>query len=270
MDAGGAGGRALDRLLHHRAHAALVDVAHGEGADARLLDVLASPPGRRRAGRPPRPARRRPSARLAARPTSVVSPSPRATASGIPWMFPVGLVSGRVHVAVGVEPDEADLLLPRLRWYRDTPAIVPMAIEWSPPSTTGMLPRRARRPPCPAAPRRSPDLLQVLHASDRRGRGSPGSRRRCPRGPAPRSRARARGRGCSAARNADGPMSTPRRPAPRSRGTPMTVTLFLLVVISRPGGKLARPQKGGQTRDGGGNGRPSRRPRALRASAASM
>ncbi len=54
-----------------------------------------------------------------ARFTSEGAPRPSTAASGIPWMFPVGLVSAGVRVGVGVEPDEAELLLPPVEVPRE-------------------------------------------------------------------------------------------------------------------------------------------------------
>jgi hypothetical protein len=39
MEPGGAGGRDADGLIHHGAQAALVDIAHGEGADAAVAHL---------------------------------------------------------------------------------------------------------------------------------------------------------------------------------------------------------------------------------------
>ncbi len=94
MDAGRAGGRPLDRLLHHRAHAALVDVAHREGADPGGLDGPALRPGPRRGCPRAPPARPPPSAGSPARLTRLSAPCPSTAASGMPWMLPLGLVSG--------------------------------------------------------------------------------------------------------------------------------------------------------------------------------
>jgi len=72
-----------------------------------------------------------------ARETRLFSPMPRATARGMPWMFPLGEVSG-----VFMSPWASNQMRPMrsscFRKWRDTPAMVPIAIEWSPPSTTGI------------------------------------------------------------------------------------------------------------------------------------
>ena len=126
------------RLLHHRAHAALVDVAHGEDVDARAADDLAL--ARRRSSRACRPARRSPASHLgreAADPRQVaVAQAERRCASGMPWTLPDGVVSGVFMSAWAsnqISPNDS----PRPRRKRATPATEPMATEWSPPSTSG-------------------------------------------------------------------------------------------------------------------------------------
>ena len=194
-----------------------------------VLDVLRARRRPRRAGRPPPRARRRPWApRRPGRPGSA-RPSPARPPAGMPWMLPLGDVSG-VFMSPWASNQMSPIFWPRSRWKRETPAIVPIAIEWSPPSTTGMRPLASARAHPVAqrlaggadlAPgtcsRGSPGSLRLL---DRRPSTSPASRRRSP---ASRSVW-----WMSASRKADGPMSTPRRPAPRSRGTPMNVTVWVM------------------------------------------
>ena len=163
---------ALARLIASSitdAHPPLVDVAHGEGADAGGLDVR--PLRRTSTSRMPTSAAREPSTigEKPARFTSEGAPRPSAAASGIPWMFPVGLVSRGVRVGVGVEPDEARAS-PSVRWkWRASPAIVPIATEWSPPRTTGVAPVSS------ASPTRSRSVSQTSTISFRYlRRGSPG------------------------------------------------------------------------------------------------
>ena len=86
-------------------------------------------------------------------------------------MFPVGLVSG-----VFMSPWASNQMSPifflfRSRWNCDAPAMVPMAIEWSPPSTIGMRPSAST----PATTSRR--AAQVWRISFRYlSFGSPGSR----------------------------------------------------------------------------------------------
>ena len=71
--------------------------------------------------------------------------------------------SPRVFMSPWASNQMSPIFSPRSRWKRATPAIVPIAIEWSPPSTTGRAPA-AQTPRHPVAQRLAglADLLQVL------------------------------------------------------------------------------------------------------------
>src|SRR6185312_15218216 len=80
--------------------------------------------------------------RAGARPAMLVSslrPLPSSTESGMPWMLPEGLLSG-VFMSVWASHQNT----PRSRFLRRRllamPEMVPMAWEWSPPSTSGNSP----------------------------------------------------------------------------------------------------------------------------------
>src|SRR3990172_7746891 len=106
--------------------------------------------------------------------------------------------------------------------------MVPMAIEWSPPRTSGVSP--------------APMLFETLRAGSSitatisgryrsfgssTSRASGSSELRLPSSMTSYSRSRSRCR-IPALRIADGPMSTPRRPAPRSMRTPMIRMMSML------------------------------------------
>ena len=109
-----------DGLLHHGAQAALVDVAHGEGADAGIAHVRLL--RRVHVAQPHDHACSRVDLRLEAeqvRPAPA-DPCPAMQASGMPWTLPLGLRFGRVHVGVRVQPDQADASGRAARkWLRD-------------------------------------------------------------------------------------------------------------------------------------------------------
>ena len=88
----------------------------------------------------------------------------------MPWMFPLGLVWG-VFMSPWASNQTRPIFSLRAWWKREAPPIVPIAIEWSPPSTTGM-------PPSPStATTLSRRASQVERISFRNFmRGSPGSR----------------------------------------------------------------------------------------------
>ena len=65
---------------------------------------------------------------------------PVRKATGIPWIFPLSLVSGVLISACASTQMTAISRSRRSRMARDVPAMVPMAIEWSPPRV------RTRRP----------------------------------------------------------------------------------------------------------------------------
>ena len=131
----------------------------------------------------------------------------------------------RVHVAVRVDPDQRRSARRcggrSRRWPRPSPA----ARLWSPPSTSGiaaLLEHRERRLVEPLAdPRDLADvlLLRVAGRLDLRESARPDRPRR--RRVMPRAVSRSPS---PAMRNADGPMSTPRRLPPRSSETPMMWT----------------------------------------------
>ena len=73
--------------------------------------------------------------------------SPSAAARTIPWTLPLGDVSRRVEVAVGVDPDDAA----RTALAFAIPISEPSATEWSPPRTSGNAPRPAHPPRAPRA-----------------------------------------------------------------------------------------------------------------------
>ena len=93
MEAGGAVGGELDRLVHDGAHAVLVDLAHGEGVDAvfedvglfGLVDVAEADDddvGGVHFGLKSK------------RSVSSAGPRPTMQARGMPWTLPLGLDSG--------------------------------------------------------------------------------------------------------------------------------------------------------------------------------
>ena len=154
-------------------------------------------------------------------PTAVSSfgPKPNSAASGIPWMLPEGEVFGTwMSLCASTQRRPSRFLC--FRQYDATPEIVPMAIEWSPPSTSGnrlrsqirstaLLSRLEARAISPRyRARRLPMGISSMFLMSR----SPPSTTRWPRA--------ARAEATPAIRSADGPMSTPRRPEPRSMGTP--------------------------------------------------
>ena len=160
---------------------------------------------------------------LGARPPRLTrsgSPSPSETASDMPWMLPDGVVSG-----VLASPWASNQISPsvspwRAKWLLE-PAIEPIAMLWSPPSTSGMRPSpRLRSTSLPQRVARGEDrrLVAELARADRWVSGIITSR--SPKSSTLWPSASSRG-SRSAMRMAEGPMSTPRRPAPRSSGTPM-------------------------------------------------
>ena len=144
----------------------------------------------------------------------------------MPWMLPDGAGLRRVHVAVGVEPDEPDLL-PALaveaRHAGDGAhgdrVVAAQHDRASRPSREDLAHAVAQGLAGRA------DLLQVLHPRVARVAGLLRSGPRRPRVVHVVAQLAQRLVDARRARKADGPMSTPRRPAPRSRGTPMSVTL---------------------------------------------
>ena len=90
--AGGAVPGPRDRLLHDRSHPPLVDAAHRDGAEARRPDV--GPLGRVHGTEPDgHGVGAVDHGDVPGEADEVGDPRPRATARGMPWMFPDGLVS---------------------------------------------------------------------------------------------------------------------------------------------------------------------------------
>ena len=103
-----------------------------------------------------------------ARFTSEGAPRPSTAASGMPWMLPVGLVSAVFASAWASNQTRPSFSFRRWK-CRARPAIVPIATEWSPPSTTGVAPAPS------ASPTRSRSVSQTSRISFRYlRRGSPG------------------------------------------------------------------------------------------------
>ena len=238
------------RALHHHGDAVLVDVLHREDMHLRVADLLLLERVQVADADEHRPVRahfRR--ARADLRELGRLRPEQRRERHAV--HVAAGGRRRRVHVAVRVHPEQADLAAVRGREIR----------------------RRADRPGAPASDRRRGRPAAHLL----RGTGTPAGRA---------SGTRARSRGCTsssdrartcvsgigaarsprsattqperarrspipAIRTADGPMSTPRRPPPRSSGTPRMCTVrafFSSDVIER------RPVRGW----GGGASPPER------------
>jgi hypothetical protein len=103
-----------------------------------------------------------------ARFTSEGAPRPRTAARGMPWMFPVGLVSA-VFASAWASNQTSPSFCRRAWKWRASPAIVPIATEWSPPITTGVVPAARASP---TASRRASQTSRISRRYLRRG--SPG------------------------------------------------------------------------------------------------
>src|SRR6185437_3334895 len=66
-------------------------------------------------------------------------PNPMMAAKGMPWTLPLGEVEG-VLMSLWASIQTSPIFCSWRRWNSATPATVPAATEWSPPSTTGTLP----------------------------------------------------------------------------------------------------------------------------------
>src|SRR5215475_9064249 len=162
-------------------------------------------------------------------------------ASGMPCTLPLGEVSGVLMSAcasIQIRPTFCSCTRRCWRKNSATPATVPAATEWSPPSTKGNLPDSSVLKTASAC------LVHVVVISFRYlACGSPDffcsavatailppSSTTCP---SASSRASS-----PATRTAEGPMSTPRREAPRSSGTPR-ILIFLGTMLSATTGGFA-------------------------------
>ena len=89
-------------------------------------------------------ARRRPWAGSRTGPTSSGGPMPDDAGQRHAVHVAAGAGFRRVHVGVRVQPDQADAAARLRESSCETPLTVPTATEWSPPSTSGRLPRAER------------------------------------------------------------------------------------------------------------------------------
>jgi hypothetical protein len=104
----GAGAGEGDGFLHDGGHAAFIDVAHGEGADAGGLDVAGFEGvdvAEADEGDVARVDFGREAAQIDEFGGAVAGVG---HASGMPWTLPLGARSRGVHVGMGVHPDDAN------------------------------------------------------------------------------------------------------------------------------------------------------------------
>src|SRR5947209_6756459 len=162
-------------------------------------------------------------------------------ARGMPCTFPLGDVSGVLMSAwasIQISPTFCSRSRLCCRKNSATPATVPAATEWSPPSTNGNLPASSVLKTVSACLVQvavisfrylacgSPDFFVSAIATAR----FPPSSTTCPNSSSRPS--------SPATRTADGPMSTPRRDCPRSSGTPR-ILIFLATMLSATTGRFA-------------------------------
>src|SRR6478752_4269653 len=174
-------------------------------------------------------------------PASSAGPSPMIAARGMPCTLPLGEVSGVLMSAwasIQIRPTFCSCTRRCWRKNSATPATVPAATEWSPPSTSGNFPASSVFNTCSAC------LVQVAVISFRYlAWGSPdffcSAMATAILPPSSTMWPSCSRRASSpATRTAEGPMSTPRREAPRSSGTPR-ILIFLGTMLSATTGGFA-------------------------------